>query len=125
MNTETQAALQRLHLCEGNELSSGWQDHYDCPKIRADIMNTNRVTFLIHDARDIPVSQEYNYTIRTECGLQCNILASSIDDAKEIYSQANDGYDFDGAENGEYPGAWFWVNCDGIRVEDFTADMPN
>lgn len=52
MNTETQAALQRLHLCEGNELSSGWQDHYDCPKIRADIILAAELALAEHPDDD-------------------------------------------------------------------------
>lgn len=65
------------------------------------------------------------YDINTELGPMNDIEAESIEQAKKIYSAANQGYDFDGAENGDYPGSWFFVNEDGIRVEDFTAEMPN
>jgi len=65
------------------------------------------------------------YNINTEVGPMNNIAADSIEAAKEVYSAANRGYDFEGAENGDYPGSWFFVNCDGVRVEDFTAEMPN
>ena len=64
------------------------------------------------------------YGINTELGYMNDISADSIESAKEVYSAANRGYDFDGAENGEYPGSWFFVNEDGVRVEDFTDDMP-
>jgi len=65
------------------------------------------------------------YNINTEVGPMNNIAADSIEAAKEVCSAANRGYDFEGAENGDYPGSWFFVNCDGVRVEDFTAEMPN
>lgn len=63
------------------------------------------------------------YTINSELGVM-DIEAGSVEEAKEIYAAAKH-YDFDGAEAGEYPGSWFFVNEDGVRVEDFTADMPN
>ena len=65
------------------------------------------------------------YTINTELGPMNDIAAESIEQAKEIYAAANRGYDFDGAENGDYPGSWFFVNEDGVRVEDFTEEMPS
>ena len=64
------------------------------------------------------------YDINTELGPMNDISADSIESAKSIYSAANRNYDFDGAENGEYPGSWFFINCDGVRVEDVTTDMP-
>jgi hypothetical protein len=66
-----------------------------------------------------------DYDINTELGPMHNIAADSVEAAKAIYSAAHRGYDFEGAQNGEYPGSWFFINCDGVRVEDFTADMPN
>ena len=63
------------------------------------------------------------YTINTECGLMKDIEAGSVEEAKDIYSASNP-YDFDGAENGEYPGSWFFIEENGIRVEDLTAEMP-
>ena len=63
------------------------------------------------------------YTINSEIGVM-DIEAESAEAAKEIYANATH-YDFDGAEAGEYPGSWFFVNEDGVLVEDFTADMPN
>lgn len=65
------------------------------------------------------------YDINTELGPMHEIEAESIEQAKEIYSAANRGYDFDGAEKGDYPGSWFFVNEDGVRVEDFAEEMPN
>lgn len=65
-----------------------------------------------------------SYAINTECGLMTDIQAESIDAAKEIYSAATNGYDFDGAANGEYPGSWYTITEDGVRVDDYTVDMP-
>jgi hypothetical protein len=62
------------------------------------------------------------YTINSELG-PMDIQADSIEAAKEIYEREMH-YDFDGAAAGEYPGSWFFVNEDGVRVEDHTAEMP-
>jgi len=65
------------------------------------------------------------YDVNTELGPMNDIEADSVEAAKEIYSAANKGYDFDGAENGEYPVAWFFINEDGVLVEDYTEEMPD
>jgi len=62
------------------------------------------------------------YRINTECGLSA-YEAETIDDAKERYAE-EENYDFAGAVAGEYPGSWFWISENGVRVEDFTQDMP-
>lgn len=61
------------------------------------------------------------YTINSELGLMRDVLASSIDEAKEKYTEKF-GYDFDGFD--EYPGTWYWINENGVRVEDETECMP-
>lgn len=63
------------------------------------------------------------YTISSEVGLMKGIQAGSIDEAKAIYSNKMH-YDFDGARDGEYPGSWYFVDEDGVRAEDCTAEMP-
>lgn len=63
------------------------------------------------------------YVINTECGVARGIVADSVGEAKEKY-EASHHYDFDGALAGEYPGSWYWIDEDGIRVEDHTKDMP-
>lgn len=63
------------------------------------------------------------YTINSELGV-ARIEAESIEDAKDIYERDHH-YDFDGAAAGEYPGSWYFVDADGVRVEDCTAEMPN
>lgn len=64
------------------------------------------------------------YDINTELGPMNDIEADSVESAKEKYSLENHEYDFSGAENGEYPGSWFFIVCDGVRVVDCTAEMP-
>jgi hypothetical protein len=72
---------------------------------------------------EMTTATKHKYTINTECGVARDIEAASIDEAKEQY-EASHHYDFGGALAGEYPGSWFWVDEDGVRVEDFTKDMP-
>jgi hypothetical protein len=62
------------------------------------------------------------YTINSECGL-ATIEAATIDDARDQYERGFH-YDFAGAAAGEYPGSWYWIEAEGTRVEDCTADMP-
>lgn len=64
------------------------------------------------------------YDINTEIGPMNDIQADDTESAKDIYSADHSGYDFAGAENGDYPGSWFFICEDGVRVEDFTVDMP-
>jgi hypothetical protein len=60
------------------------------------------------------------YTINSECGVE-RIQAESIDAAKDIYS-AKHGFDFDGYA--DYPGSWYFISVDGLRVEDHCECMP-
>jgi hypothetical protein len=60
------------------------------------------------------------YTINSECGVGY-IEAQSIDAAKEKYAKIH-GYDFDGYA--DYPGSWYFIAVDGVRVEDHTECMP-
>lgn len=61
------------------------------------------------------------YTINTECGIMNDIDADSIDAAKEIYSQEM-GFDFDALA--EFPGSWYWIEEDGVKVESIAENMP-
>ena len=61
------------------------------------------------------------YTINTECGLLRDFAAASIEAAKAEYIRQFD-FDFDGVS--EYPGSWYWVSEDGVRVEGETENMP-
>lgn len=60
------------------------------------------------------------YTINSECGVE-NFEAESIEAAKDQYSKIH-GYDFDGVA--DYPGSWYFIAVDGVRVEDHTEEMP-
>lgn len=67
MDSETKEALKRLHQCEGNELSSGWQDHFDCPEIRADIITIAELALAEHPADDDePIKAEWLMSIGFE-----------------------------------------------------------
>ena len=61
------------------------------------------------------------YTINTECGLMCDFEADDIETAKEEYARQYH-YDFDGYA--DYPGSWYWIDEDGVRVEEHCDDMP-
>lgn len=63
------------------------------------------------------------YTINTECGLMRDFEAADIEAAKDAYSEKFD-YDFDGADAGEFPGSWYWIDEDGVRIADLTECMP-
>lgn len=60
------------------------------------------------------------YTINSECGVE-RIEAESVEAAKEKYSQLH-GFDFD--SYADYPGSWYFVAEDGVRIEDHTERMP-
>ena len=60
------------------------------------------------------------YTINSECGV-AYIEACSIEQAKEQYSRDHH-YDFDSYD--DYPGSWYFIEKDGVRVEDCTECMP-
>jgi hypothetical protein len=61
------------------------------------------------------------YTISTECGIIRGIKADSAEDAKRQYA-ASEPYDFDCYA--EYHGSWYFVEEDGVRIEDHTECMP-
>lgn len=60
------------------------------------------------------------YRINSELG-PMSIEAENVDDAKSKYSAGTE-YDFD-AWN-EYPGSWYWIDEDGVRVESHCENMP-
>jgi len=63
----------------------------------------------------------HTYTINTECGLMRDFEAEDIEAAKDIYDNECQ-YDFDGYSY--YPGSWYWIDEDGIRVETHCERMP-
>lgn len=63
------------------------------------------------------------YTINSECGVMRGYEAADIYAAKQKYEQ-DFHFDFDGADNGEYPGSWYWIEENGVRVADLTECMP-
>jgi len=60
------------------------------------------------------------YRINSECGLMTDIVADSIDAAKDAYSRKHH-YDFDAAPDIE--SSWYWIVCDdtGETVEECEA----
>jgi hypothetical protein len=54
------------------------------------------------------------FTINTECGIMRDIDASTVEDAKVVYSHEYN-FDFDGVE--DYPGSWYWIEEDGVKIE--------
>lgn len=60
------------------------------------------------------------YVIRSELGTM-TIDAESVEDAKQEYQDAT-GFDFDGFA--DYPGSWYWIDENGVKIEDETENMP-
>ena len=63
----------------------------------------------------------HTYAINTECGLMRDFEAQDIEAAKDTYGREHP-YDFDGYA--DYPGSWYWINQDGVRVESHCECMP-
>lgn len=60
------------------------------------------------------------YTVNSECGLM-SIKEANVEAAKAVYEKEMH-YDFDGAA--DYPGSWYFIECDGVRVEEMIDEMP-
>lgn len=59
------------------------------------------------------------YVINSECGLMTEFQAADIDAAKAIYAREHH-FDFDDLPEG----SWYWIDENGQRVEEQTADQP-
>ena len=60
------------------------------------------------------------YVINSECGVE-TIRAEDVEAAKDQYARMHH-YDFDAYSY--YPGSWYFVTEDGLRIEDHTECMP-